>query len=121
MSEAINTHDQLRKAGGGIAITVATGGIRQTYVNGWYVYRLGPDLRPIPTNPDAPWYDHGKKWFGNSSAEGKTFHERQRNALETAKRWVAEQGWYDGEWVGNRDRCYVPKDINKRFPIRRRS
>lgn len=119
MGDAVNTHDQLKRAGGGVAITVARGGARSDYVSGWYVYRIDADGKQIPTNPDAPWYDYGRKWFSNTGAQGSSFSERQRNALEQAKKWVAAQGWYDGEWAGNRDRCYVPKDINRRFPIRR--
>lgn len=120
MAEAVNTHEQLKLAGGGVAITVAKGGARSDFVSGWHVYRVGADGQKIPTYPDGPWYHHGLKWFCVQRGNGRSFHEGLRLALEEAKKWVAEQGWYDGEWVGNRQRNYVPKEINKRFPIRKR-
>lgn len=117
-AEAINVHEQLRLAGGGVAIVLSYGGIRTQYVDGWSIYRVGLDGKQISTDTNAPWYCYGKKWISSTSLNG-TFAERQRAALELAKRWVAQQGWYDGEWKRNRTRDYVPSEINKRFPIRK--
>jgi hypothetical protein len=115
--QAVNTHEQLKFAGGGVAIVVTRGGARTDYVNGYGVYRLDAGGKVIPTRPGAPWYDYGKKVFLSSMLNGN-FHERQRAALAKAQQWVAAQGWYDGEWARNRSGDYVPAEINKRFPLR---
>lgn len=117
----INTHDQLSAAGGGVAIMVSYGGIRDRYVDGWIVYRLSGSGKAIATNPKAAWYHDGHKWFsmGMLSAGG-SFHERRRKALESAVAWVKEQGWYDGEWKRNGMGDFVPVAVQKQFPIRRR-
>ncbi len=117
--EIVNTHQQLVAAGGGIAIVTHRGGARSDYVAGWGVYRVGPDGKKIDTNPNAPWYDYGKKVFLNSSFSG-SFHERSRAALERAKQWITEQGWHKGNWKRNRMRDYVPAEIDLKFPIRKR-
>lgn len=115
----INTYDQLRAAGGGVAISPSYTGARTEYFYGWAVWRVGADGRQIVTDPKAHWADYGKKVFSTTQAGGTTPAERSRNALAAAKKWVAERGWYDGEWMRNRMRDYLPKDINKRFPIKR--
>lgn len=118
--EAINTHDQLRKAGGGVAILPSYVGARTQYFYGWSVYRVGADGKEIPTDPNTHWTNYGRKVFSKLPQQnGLTPAERSRGALEAAKRWVAEQGWYDGEWTRNRMRDYVPKEINKRFPLQK--
>jgi len=114
--EVLNTHQQLTLAGGGVAITLAYNGVRDQSVYGWAIYRVDAKGKQIVTNPDAAWYEYGEKVF---RGKGASFHERQRDALEAAKKWVAEQGWYDGEWKRNRMRDYVPAGVDKRFPIRR--
>lgn len=117
--EIRNTHDQLMAAGGGVAIMPAYTGTRTMYRNGWVVYRLAANGKQIVTDPKAHWADYGKKWFSESLQPNRaTVKEARAAALETAKKWIAEQGWYDGEWKRNRQRDYVPADINKRFPIR---
>jgi len=118
MTEAINTHEQLKLSGGGVAIVLSYGGIRTQYVDGWSIYRVDSNGKQISTDTMAPWYCHGKKWISSTNLSG-TFAERQRAALELAKKWVAEQGWYDGEWSRNRLRDYVPTAVNKQFPIRK--
>lgn len=115
----VNTHCQLTANGGGVAIMPSYGGARTSHVNGWLIYRVGARGKQIPTDPDAHWSQYGRKWFSNRNHKG-TFHQRQAAALEDAKRWIAEQGWYDGEWKRNRQRDYVPAEINKRFPIPKR-
>lgn len=114
--EVINTHEQLVRSGGGVAITLHYSGARREYVYGWSVYRVNADGKQVVTDPNAHWSDYGKKVF---RGEGSSFHGRQRNALESAKRWVAEQGWYEGEWKRNRMRDYVPKEADQRFPIKK--
>lgn len=117
--EIINTYDQLRAAGGGVAILSSYTGTRTQYFYGWAVWRVGANGKQIVTDPKAHWSDYGKKVFSATGAAGATPAERSRNALTQAKQWVAEQGWYDGEWTRNRMRDYVPREINKRFPLRK--
>jgi hypothetical protein len=116
MAEAVNTHDQLRKAGGGVAIVPTYTGTRTQWPYGWGIYRIDANGQHIVTDPKAHWSNYGKKVFSHSNHQG-TPAERKRASLEQAKRWVAEQGWYDGEWKCNRMRDYVPAEINKRFPL----
>lgn len=118
MREIVNTHDQLVAAGGGVAIMPAYTGTRTQYFYGWAIYRVNEHGKQVVTDPKAHWSDYGKKVFSTLGQKGNTPAERSRNALAAAKAWVAEQGWYDGEWTRNRRRSYVPKEINKRFPIR---
>lgn len=113
----INTHDQLKAAGGGIAIIVAHGGIRETFVNGWYIYRVSKHGDQLITDPQAAWYNYGMKWFSNFG-DG-SFHERNAVALGQARAWVAEQYGEHGPWVRNAQLDYVPERIQKAFPIRR--
>lgn len=118
VKEIINTHDQLVAAGGGVAIMPSYTGTRTQYPYGWAVYRLNASGQRVITDPEAHWSDYGKRVFSHSKHSG-TPAEQKRASLETAKQWIAEQGWYEGEWVRNRMRDYVPKDINKQFPIRK--
>lgn len=117
--EIVNTHDQLRAAGGGVAIMPAYIGGRTQYFCGWSIYRVNVEGKQLVTDPKAHWQQYGKKTFSTMGATGDTPAERSRNALALAKRWIAEQGWYDGEWMRNRMRDYVPKEINKQFPLTR--
>lgn len=118
--ETTNTHEQLVKAGGGVAITPSYTGTRTQYFYGWAIYRVNEHGKQIATDPKAHWSDYGKKVFSASfGVEGGSPAERSRNALAAAKQWVAERGWYEGEWTRNRMRDYVPKEINKRFPLRK--
>jgi hypothetical protein len=116
-TEAINTHDQLCLAGGGVAITSSYGGARTLYFNGWAIYRIA-NGKQVVTDPNAHWQDHGKRVF-HTFAESGTPAERKRAALDAAKKWVAEQGWYDGKWARNRMHDYVPVHVNKQFPLRK--
>lgn len=112
--EIINTHDQLRAAGGGVAIVPASLPGRSPYQYGWAVYRVNAEGKGLVTDKDAAWYEYGKKVFSDLRSEGG-----RMGALAAAKAWVAEQGWYDGPWTRNRMRDYVPTEMNKQFPLRR--
>lgn len=118
--EAVNTHDQLVKAGGGIAIGTATLPGRSRRAYGWDVYRVvvkdGKAISVV-TDSDAPWYAYGRKVFRfeDQSAEGKAA------ALKAAQDWVADTYGEQGPWKRNgmRQRQYVPERINKQFPLRK--
>lgn len=108
---ATNTHDQLRLAGGGVAIIASYSQGRDSAFNGWSVYRVGADGKQIDTaGKDAPWYHCGKKYFPAQRAG-------RMDSLESAKAYVRAKGWYDGPWVRNRMYDYVPKAINEQFPL----
>jgi hypothetical protein len=113
-----NTHGQLSAAGGGIAIVKSYGGIRDKFVDGWEIVHTGADRRPIPTDPKAPWYRHGAKWFSSFSHDG-TFHDRQRAALAEAQAWVADTYGERGPWARNAQGDFVPARIQKAHPIKR--
>lgn len=102
----INTYDQLKAAGGGVAITKA--------FSGWHIYRINAAGERLVTDPKAAWYDYGMKSFVAIESD------RGQAALARAKAWVKEQGLYDGEWKRNRFGDYIPADIAKRFPLPRR-
>jgi hypothetical protein len=119
--EVINTYHQLHAAGGGVALTAHYTGIRTMSFNGYGVYRVNTQGKQLVTDKDAHWQHYGMKIFSLSSAAGDTKKERKANALEAAKRWVAEQGWYTGKWERNRVQDYVSKEINERFPLRKQT
>lgn len=107
-----NTWGQLVAAGGGVGIFFKP---RDTGRGGsgacFRVIRIGADGLEIPTDPKAPWYNHGRKTFlpfGSSKAE----------SLAAAQAWVKAQGWYDGPWLRNRMGDYLPAEIHTRFPLR---
>jgi hypothetical protein len=116
----INTFDQLKAAGGGVALVVSMGGSRDTYVDGWLVLRLNARGESLVTDKDAAWYHHKRKHFSMPLGRDVPFAERRRLAFEEARAWVAEQGWYTGEWKRNAIGDFVPADVQKRFPIKRR-
>lgn len=109
----INTHDQLVAAGGGVAITRATSGGRDSFFAGWHVYRI-VNGRAVKTDPDSAWYDGGMKSFVAIE------RDRGKAALARAIAWVAAQGWYKGDWKRNRQQDYVPAPIQRDFPIPKR-
>jgi hypothetical protein len=117
IKEVVNTHDQLLLSGGGVAIVQSYGGTRTKYPNGWGIYRINRTGQKLVTDAKAHWQDFGKKIFYFIDYTGTT-HERKRLALEAAKKWVAEQGWYDGVWARNRMFDYVPQLVNRNFPIK---
>lgn len=114
---ATNTFDQLRKAGGGIAIMKNWSGLRTLYVNGYSVFRVGEKGQEVPTNPHAHWYDRGRKVFTSFGKKG-TFAQRQLQAFEEARAWVAKTYGEQGPWVRNRMGDYLPARIHKQFPLR---
>jgi len=118
VQRVVNTHDQLIAMGGGVAIVVSHGGARTDYVDGFLVYRVVGG-RAVVTDPDTAWYHHGRKWFSNSAYRNEGHHKAQAKAALDAQRWVREQGWYDGPWVRNGQRDWVPDEVNRLFPIRR--
>ena len=91
----INTYDQLRAAGGGIAICPQYTDGRKAYRNGWIVYRVNAAGERVNTDPQAHWLDHGCKHFGEVATT-------RAEALEEAKHWVAETYGELGPWVKNR-------------------
>lgn len=113
MKEIINTHDQLVAAGGGIAICPAYSGAREMHRNGWNVYRVGEKGDRIATDPNAHWTDHGEKRFSE-------VEQTREQALEAAKRWVADTYGEHGPWKRNRMYDYVPERIAKAHPLRPR-
>lgn len=115
----INTVDQLKAAGGGVAIVRTLSQGRHPHVCGWSVCRMVRG-KFVATDPKASWYHNGQKVFYNLGHEG-TFHERQQAVFREAVAWVAEQGWYTGDWKRNAVKDYVPADIQRRFPIRRQA
>lgn len=110
----VNTHEQLKAAGGGIAIITAYAGARSEYRNGWKIYHVNAAGRRVVTDENAHFTDYGCKHFGES---GTTRAE----ALEEAKRWVAETYNEHGPWVRNRMGDYLPERIHKAFPLRKRT
>lgn len=116
--EVINTYDQLVAAGGGVAIVPTYVGTRTQYPYGWGIWRVNAEGKTLVTDSNAHWSNNGKRIFSHTPYKG-TPAEQKRASLEAAKAWVAEQGWYSGEWKRNRMRDYVPKEINDNFPLRK--
>ena len=110
----VNTWDQIMAAGGtGVfisAVSVTTSRAAKTPATDWVVIRL-VDGREVATDRQAAWYHNKHKAFSFSC------HGDKVKALAAAKAWVANQGWYDGNWVRNRMGDFLPAEINKQFPI----
>ena len=107
-----NTMQQLNAAGGGIAIATHYCGMRTRSACGWNVWRIGQDGEVIPVDPGGPWFNYGRKVFYGRGAQRAV-------ALEQAKAWVAEKFGERGPWARNAAMDYVPRRINKSFPIRK--
>jgi hypothetical protein len=82
--EIINTYQQLRAAGGGVAITPSYNGIRTQHFHGWAVYRVNAEGKQIVTDTNAHWSDYGKKVFSAHFRDGDSPAERSHNALAEA-------------------------------------
>lgn len=116
--QIINTYDQLRANGGGVAIVVSYGGIRDRHVNGWKIFRLNHEGKQVTTDKNAHWSDNNMKWFSTFNHMG-TFHNKRKAALLEAQKWVQQQGWYDGPWERNGQGDFVPEAVQKQFRLRR--
>lgn len=111
--EAVNTHDQLVLAGGGVAIMKAYAGMRDMRPWAWKVYRVDAHGEVLPTGTD------GYKVFSWFIA-GRPKQEVRAERLQETKDYIAEKFGYSGKWVRNWMGDYVPEDIHKRFPLRPR-
>jgi hypothetical protein len=105
----VNTYHQLVAAGGGCAIITAHSPGRGSNPCGWAIYRIDRG-REVATDPKAPWFHRGRKWFS-------WFNSDRMTALDEAKAFVRELTGYDGEWKRNKFHDYVPAHIHKQFPI----
>jgi hypothetical protein len=112
--EVINTHEQLQCSGGGVAIIKNHAPGRDARFCGWAIYRVNAAGVQIATATDAAWYDRGKKTFS-------TFGRGRMEALQEAKDFVAKKFGYGGKWVRNRMGDYIPAEVHKRFPLRKRA
>jgi hypothetical protein len=106
----INTHDQLVRSGGGIAIVPAMMPGRRPHQNGWGVYRVNADGKQLITDKKAAWYDHCRKTFSE-------FGCSREDALKEAQEWVKATYGEEGPWVRNRQKDWVPERVNSAFPI----
>jgi hypothetical protein len=118
-----NTHEQLlaaRECGlpdVAIISRVRNGG-RTTWVDGWKVYRPGFNLGTETNRYD---WDYGVKVFSeNRLDESGTWRERRARALQEAKEWVKNR-YKIQAFTRNRLRAYVSSDVNKKFPLPKRS
>lgn len=108
----VNTYSQLVCSGGGIAILWR--GKFSVIGSQWSIYRINAKGCEIPTDPNTEWFNNGRKTF-------HVFTKTKKEHLEDAIKWVVENfpEYRDTPWVRNRLGDYVPKEINKKFPIRR--
>lgn len=122
-NQILNTWDQLKRA-------AASGFERQKLVAISYHHPDHSNSRDVSTykwsvwspffktDPDASWYDNDSKTFG-LPLNGTKHHERKATALTAAMNWANEKyGPYN--WVRNQQGDYVPKEVNDRFPLRKR-
>jgi hypothetical protein len=117
----INTYDQLKAAGGGVAITVATSGGRDTYVSGWYVTRVNEKGELTDTDPGCQqWYHHKSKHFSCALPREQPFHVRRQLAFEQAAAWVHKTYGEAGPWQRNRQGDFLPQRIARKFPLEKR-
>jgi hypothetical protein len=106
-----NTHDQLTLAKTGIAICWHGKHGRSPIGNYWSVTRYLDGTRRV-TDPKPP-------WWGNKEMLFDVFTKSKKETLTEAQAWVATTYGEVGPWARNRQGDYVPKRINKEFPIRK--
>lgn len=103
----INTWDQHQQAGGDrIVISYHPGHSRSPIGRGWCVLRY-KDGQQMVTKKNAAWYEHGCQWFYQFSG---------RKLPQEVVDWVTER-YGKRDFVRNRMRDYVEREVNERFPI----
>jgi len=109
--DIINTYDQLKANGGGIAICYNP----PDSLHGCKLSILGIDKRGgmIVTDPNSSWYDRNMKVFYIFKVR-----EQKKTRLAEATQWVSDHYGEKGPWVRNRMGDYVPERINEAYPIR---
>ena len=112
MRDIINTHDQLTRAGGGVAIMYRARG--KLIVPGWIILRVDALGQSVVTDERAHWTEYGRKVF--LVVDRNSIREK----LAEAQTWVAENCGERGPWKRNRAGNYVPKRIDDAFPIRKK-
>lgn len=119
----INTYDQVLHAPEGvpkIAIIASHGPGGDYRATGFAVHRWTDAGVQVKTaESGAPWYYHGRKTFLFGLDRSISHHERRRLTLAAAQKWIADQGWYAGEWARNGFGDYVPEAANRANPIKR--
>ena len=121
MISIINTYDQIM-ASGGTGILIVWFSDKRT--GNKYSVMLYRDGKELPTNPSAPWFDHGRKTFSPFNAtSGNNLREDKAWALKQAQDWIAANypDLAPKEWAKNRMGDYISADINKKFPIPKRA
>lgn len=71
------------------------------------------------TDAGAAWYDNKQKTFVVFEPHGGTHHEQKQATLVKALAWVTEK-YGKREFVRNRMGDMVEKDVNEKFPLRKR-
>ncbi len=120
IQETVNTHDQLvkwnREFGEKfVAISPRYTPGRTPSRNGWAVWSPWKTL-----DPDAAWYDYGHMCF-NGFALGSSRKEGSALALIAAQTWAQSLSETKVIWVRNRMGDYIPEQVNKAFPLRKRA
>ena len=71
-----------------------------------------------PTDTDSEWYFHGKKHFSGFGL-GNSRKESLALSLTEAMKW-ANDNYGPFNWARNSTGEYVPEQLQKKFPIRKR-
>lgn len=113
--EIFNSWNQCEAAGGDrILISYQSRDSRSMRSPGWRVVRI-EDGAEILTDPGGHWMHYGRKFFPLFGT-GQT----RAQVLADAIKWANEK-YGPREFVGNRSRDYVEKEVNKKFPIPKRA
>jgi hypothetical protein len=108
----INSYDQCIAAGGDrimICYLAQNTGRFGGHSAAWVVYRIKDGIE-LPTDRNGHWRHYGHKYFyPNGRAD-------IRNCRLRAENWVAAQ-YGRRDFVRNRMRDYVEREVNERFPI----
>ena len=109
----INTWDQLKAAGGGVAVSYHANGGRTVLPPMWVVWRINAAGQQLQTDAKAAWYMRGSKGF--SFPGGKDLKEQARlDALAWATKKYGVKAW-----ARNMFGDYVSATVNAAFPIPR--
>lgn len=117
----INTYDQLKAAAAAgmdkrRLVMIAYHAPDRSNSRDVSTYQWSVSSPFFSADPNSHWSDYGSKVFLLLSNE-IAHQEHKASALAKAMKWA--ERYNVKEWAKNRSGCYVPKEVNDNFPIRR--
>lgn len=113
----INSYDQCCAAGG-LRIVISYYPAEPRARRSWAKFSVSAfqDGREIATDPQAAWYDYKRMTF----SPDYPLREGKPKALAQAIKW-ANKKYGERQFVKNRMGDWVEKEVNEKFPLRKRN